>query len=146
VVERIVAEANQVQVVIKNQGDATVQPAGEFWVDLYINPNPVPTSVNRTWPYVAGQGAAWGIIWSGSPYTPADPRCRPGRNLRCPCLGRRKIGLWQPSPGVEQARPSWRSARARRRQTGEWIGSGSEESGRQCSPGRRAIDSRLKSV
>jgi hypothetical protein len=33
VVERIVAEANQVQVVIKNQGDATVQPAGEFWVD-----------------------------------------------------------------------------------------------------------------
>jgi photosystem II stability/assembly factor-like uncharacterized protein len=78
VVEKVIATENQVQVVIKNQGDQSVpdDEAHEFWVDLYINPNPVPSAVNQTWPYVASQGAAWGITWSGSPYTPADPARR----------------------------------------------------------------------
>jgi photosystem II stability/assembly factor-like uncharacterized protein len=104
VVERIVAEANQVQVVIKNQGDQSVpdDEAHEFWVDLYINPNPVPDRVNQTWPYVADEGAAWGITWSGSPYTPADPArqalpLEPGEVFTLTTEG---DYWWQPGDGI----------------------------------------------
>ena len=43
-VVQITASSNSAQVVIKNQGNAAV--VGEFWVDLYVNPNPVPTGIN----------------------------------------------------------------------------------------------------
>ncbi len=48
-----------VQIVLTNQGSTAVNES--FWVDLYINPNTVPTMVNQTWPLVGSYGAVWGI-------------------------------------------------------------------------------------
>jgi len=60
VIERIVAAGSQVQVVIRNRGDAAVAAADEFWVDLYINPSHAP-AYNQTWPLLGSQGATWGV-------------------------------------------------------------------------------------
>ena len=59
IVERIVASRNNVQVVIKNQGDMSVKD--EFWVDVYINPTTAPTHVNQTWNMLGNQGLTWGV-------------------------------------------------------------------------------------
>ncbi len=61
VVESIVATTDgNVQVVIKNQGNAAV--TNQFWVDLYVNPNPVPTGVNQIWNDGRSQnGIVWGV-------------------------------------------------------------------------------------
>jgi uncharacterized repeat protein (TIGR01451 family) len=60
VVEQITATANNVTVVIKNQGDAPVTSG--FWVDLYIDPRPAPTMVNQTWDDGrSSQGMVWGV-------------------------------------------------------------------------------------
>jgi uncharacterized repeat protein (TIGR01451 family) len=59
VVERIVATPNDVQVVIKNQGNAAA--VDDFWVDAYINPHTVPTTVNQIWNDLAPQGLVWGV-------------------------------------------------------------------------------------
>jgi hypothetical protein len=58
-VEQIIATENDIQVVIRNQGnEAAVE---NFWVDVYINPDPTPTQVNQTWPDLATQGLVWGV-------------------------------------------------------------------------------------
>jgi uncharacterized repeat protein (TIGR01451 family) len=77
VVERIVANAGQVQVVIRNQGNVAVpdDEAHEFWVDVYVDPDHPPV-YNETCQTMGCQGAAWGITWSGSPFSPADPARR----------------------------------------------------------------------
>jgi len=68
VVEDIIATSNGVRVVIKNQGDAPVLPAEAFWIDLYINPDPVPTGVNQTWnDGRCAEGIVWGIKASDLP-------------------------------------------------------------------------------
>jgi len=59
VVEQIIATDYSIQVVVKNEGNATVVES--FWVDVYINPDPVPTHANQTWPDVASEGLAWGV-------------------------------------------------------------------------------------
>jgi uncharacterized repeat protein (TIGR01451 family) len=59
VVHSIIATRNDIQVVIKNQGEGRVDD--DFWVDAYINPDPVPTTVNDTWAYVAEEGLVWGV-------------------------------------------------------------------------------------
>jgi PKD repeat protein len=59
IVTRINASRNNVQVVIKNQGDAPV--VDEFWLDVYVNPTIAPTHVNQTWPMLGSQGLVWGI-------------------------------------------------------------------------------------
>ena len=60
VIERIIATSNSAQVVIKNQGNAPV--VDEFWVDLYVNPNPIPTGVNQVWSDGrSAQGMVWGV-------------------------------------------------------------------------------------
>ena len=59
VVESITATASDVQVVVVNQGGAAT--AGQFWVDVYIDPDPAPTRVNQLWQHVAQQGLVWGI-------------------------------------------------------------------------------------
>ena len=51
--------ANSVEIVIANTGNTAVTDS--FWVDLYINPNPVPTGVNQIWQSVAAEGAVWGV-------------------------------------------------------------------------------------
>jgi hypothetical protein len=38
----------------------------DFWVDLYINPSPIPTQVNQTWPFLATRGAVWGVTASSA--------------------------------------------------------------------------------
>jgi hypothetical protein len=59
VVERIVATATDVEMVIVNRGN---NPAIEdFWVDAYVDPQTVPTAVNQTWEMVGSQGLVWGV-------------------------------------------------------------------------------------
>ncbi len=59
VVQSVNLTANNMIVVIANVGSSTVED--DFWVDLYIDPNPVPTLVNQTWSYLGDQGVVWGI-------------------------------------------------------------------------------------
>ena len=72
VVEHIIATIDNVQVVIKNQGDAPVTPAEAFWVDLYINPNPVPQGVNETWGSLCSEGIVWGVTEPALPLEPGE--------------------------------------------------------------------------
>jgi hypothetical protein len=59
VVEAIFATPNDVQVVIKNQGNEPV--VDSFWVDLYVDPDTPPAGVNQTWEIVGDEGIAWGV-------------------------------------------------------------------------------------
>jgi hypothetical protein len=60
VVEAMTAAPDGVQVVIRNQGNATT-PANGFWVDVYLDPDPAPTAVNQLWFNVSDQGLVWGV-------------------------------------------------------------------------------------
>jgi uncharacterized repeat protein (TIGR01451 family) len=71
VVTQITATANNMTVVIKNQGNAAVT-AG-FWVDLYIDPRPAPTGVNQTWDDGrSNQGMVWGVTGAALPLDPGE--------------------------------------------------------------------------
>jgi uncharacterized repeat protein (TIGR01451 family) len=59
VVKHITATESDVQVVIGNEGNATAME--NFWVDVYIDPDPPPTHVNQTWPDLASAGLVWGV-------------------------------------------------------------------------------------
>jgi hypothetical protein len=59
IVERITASGSNLQVVIKNVGNAPV--LGNFWVDGYINPQMVPDGVNQPWWARGKQGIAWWV-------------------------------------------------------------------------------------
>jgi hypothetical protein len=60
VVEEInVLPGGEIEVVITNQGHAPV--GANFWVDLYINPDPLPTAVNQIWTQLADEGLVWGV-------------------------------------------------------------------------------------
>jgi len=45
---------------------------GEFWVDVYINPDPAPTGVNQIWPDLADEGLVWGVTAAALPLAPGD--------------------------------------------------------------------------
>ncbi|MBI4789211.1 MAG: hypothetical protein HY782_19435, partial [Chloroflexi bacterium] len=68
IVQSIAANATTLQIVVKNQGNAPV--VDEFWVDVYINPNPAPTKANQTWQMLASQGLVWGVTSSALPLIP----------------------------------------------------------------------------
>ena len=70
VVVRVVATSEDVQVLIRNQGDRPVQQSDAFWVDLYVDPDPAPTGVNQTWESLSAEGAVWGIPRSALPLPP----------------------------------------------------------------------------
>jgi len=70
VVENVQVTSDSVRVVIKNQGDGPVLPADAFWVDLYVDPDPVPTAVNQTWDILCDQGIVWGVT---APALPLEP-------------------------------------------------------------------------
>ena len=70
VVERVTATSDSIQLVIKNQGHAPV--ANEFWIDVYIDPDPIPTAVNQVWPYLCDEGLVWGITADALPLLPGD--------------------------------------------------------------------------
>ncbi len=59
VVTNITATSSEVQVTIRNQGTAAT--ATGFWVDFYVDPNPVPTHANQLWDDLGSEGIAWGI-------------------------------------------------------------------------------------
>jgi hypothetical protein len=59
-----------IQVIISNVGNAAV--TDEFWVDLYINPQTAPTSVNQTWEMLGNQGFVWGVTTSALPLLPGE--------------------------------------------------------------------------
>ncbi len=67
VVQSISVAQDQVTVVIQNIGNAPTNAPGGFWVDLYLNPNPVPQRANDTWNGRALYGAAWGVTQSLAP-------------------------------------------------------------------------------
>lgn len=50
---------NTVEIVITNAGTTAVTDS--FWVDLYIDPDVVPSQVNQIWEAVGEQGAVWGV-------------------------------------------------------------------------------------
>ncbi len=60
VVDSISLTTDNVEIVIKNQGYAPV--VHTFWVDLYIDPDPVPTGVNQTWEKLCDEGIVWGVL------------------------------------------------------------------------------------
>jgi hypothetical protein len=59
VVEHILVAKDNVQIIIANHGNAPVEDA--FWVDLYIDPDPIPSTVNQRWDLLCYQGLAWGV-------------------------------------------------------------------------------------
>jgi len=70
VVESVRVASGYARVVIKNQGEAAVLPADAFWVDLYVDPYPVPTGVNQIWNALSSEGAVWGVEGSLLPLEP----------------------------------------------------------------------------
>jgi len=73
VVDSITASSDAVQVVVKNQGNAPV--VDPFWVDAYIDPDPVPNAVNQIWNDLSDQGLVWGVT------ADALPALKPGGTL-----------------------------------------------------------------
>jgi parallel beta-helix repeat protein/predicted outer membrane repeat protein len=70
IVERITATSNDVQVVVKNRGDAPV--TDEFWVQVYVDPHPAPSAVNQLWYDLGDQGMFWGVVSSALPLAPGE--------------------------------------------------------------------------
>ncbi len=66
------SEGVGVQVVIKNQGQVAVTADTPFWVDLYVNPHPVPTGANQTWDALCSEGMAWGVNGAALPLEPGE--------------------------------------------------------------------------
>ena len=59
VVDRILPTPDGMVLVVSNIGDAPVED--DFWVDAYVDPDPVPTAVNQVWEQLAGDGLVWGV-------------------------------------------------------------------------------------
>jgi hypothetical protein len=72
IVQSMSATPGGVQVVIKNIGPGSVTTEQEFWVDVYINPNKAPTSVNEIWEKISSQGMVWGVTASALPLEPGE--------------------------------------------------------------------------
>jgi uncharacterized repeat protein (TIGR01451 family) len=71
VVENINFTSNNVQVVIRNQGNGPVIQS--FWVDLYVDPDPIPTNVNETWnDGRSREGIVWGVWGAALPLDPGE--------------------------------------------------------------------------
>jgi len=65
VVERITAAQDEVGLVVKNHGSVPVDDS--FWVDVYIDPDPVPSAVNQVWSDLTDEGLVWGVTTSIAP-------------------------------------------------------------------------------
>jgi uncharacterized repeat protein (TIGR01451 family) len=59
VVVNLIATSDNIKVIIQNQIDAPIYD--EFWVDVYIDPDPAPSAVNQIWEQLSDQGLAWGV-------------------------------------------------------------------------------------
>ncbi len=67
IIQQVDFTEDDIQVVIKNQGSVAVNNA--FWVDLYIDPDPIPTEVDQICDNLGGKGLVW-IITDASSLTP----------------------------------------------------------------------------
>jgi hypothetical protein len=73
VIEDVYLNENQnLEIVIRNQGNARVALDQGFWVDLYLNPDEAPTAVNQTWNFLGKSGAVWGIDRTGLILLPGE--------------------------------------------------------------------------
>lgn len=79
VVESVTATESRIDVVIKNVGLGPVLPEHDFWVDVYVNPDTVPTSVNDVWEFAGSQGTVWGV--TAFPYSLNQTVLQPGETL-----------------------------------------------------------------
>ena len=70
VVSSLTLSGGSVSVVVENIGDTAV--VDDFWVDVYIDPKPVPTAVNQTWPLLAKKGLVWGVTGAALPLDPGE--------------------------------------------------------------------------
>ncbi|NLE43146.1 MAG: hypothetical protein GX620_00365 [Chloroflexi bacterium] len=70
VVRSITARGSGLTLVIANEGPDSVRDA--FWVEAYIDPNPVPTGVNQIWQDRSEQGAVWGVTAPALPIRPGQ--------------------------------------------------------------------------
>ncbi len=70
VVESLTVEQGEVQIVLRNLGNWPVKD--EFWVDLYIDPAPPPTTVNQSWGVLGQHGAVWGVTVDALPLNPGQ--------------------------------------------------------------------------
>ena len=59
VIDRLVATSEAVTVTVRNAGPVAVRE--DFWVDVYVDPDPAPTAANQVWPEVAEEGLVWGV-------------------------------------------------------------------------------------
>ena len=74
VVDAIVVGNGTITVTISNQGQRAVLPGQDFWVDLYVNPDPPPAAVNQTWNSLSSYGAAWLVFGGALPINPGASR------------------------------------------------------------------------
>jgi uncharacterized repeat protein (TIGR01451 family) len=66
VITSLTADADSVELVIENQGNAATNVP--FWVDLYVNPDPPPAGANDVWnDGRSTYGLAWGITVNLNP-------------------------------------------------------------------------------
>jgi uncharacterized repeat protein (TIGR01451 family) len=59
IVSNLIATSNGITITIRNIGNAPATDS--FWVDVYIDPDPVPSEVNQHWWELAAQGLVWGV-------------------------------------------------------------------------------------
>jgi uncharacterized repeat protein (TIGR01451 family) len=73
VVTEVIATRNAITVTVENQGDSRIEGfEQEFWVDVYIDPDTMPVSVNQTWQHVGTQGLVWGVTMAAFPMDPGE--------------------------------------------------------------------------
>jgi uncharacterized repeat protein (TIGR01451 family) len=72
VVQQILADGNDVEVVVKNQGTSPV--VNGFYVDLYVDPSPAPTVANQIWNDLGAEGLAWMVPTDTLPIQPGETR------------------------------------------------------------------------
>jgi hypothetical protein len=70
VVEHVTVTDGGVQIIVENQGTRPVSPSEAFWVDLYVDPDPIPTGVNQTWDSLCDEGLVWGVTAPALPLVP----------------------------------------------------------------------------
>jgi hypothetical protein len=59
IITHLLATQHHITMVIQNVGNAPV--VNNFWVDAYVDPDPIPSTPNDIWQDFADQGLAWGI-------------------------------------------------------------------------------------
>jgi len=70
VVERLEVTGSDVTLVLRNVGNGPVTE--EFWVDVYLDPEPPPSGVNQPWTELCAEGLVWGVVPPALPLWPGE--------------------------------------------------------------------------